>query len=77
VRAILMTGWAVLALALTGCSVEDFKRIGYNLGQQHACMQDNEGRPYESNKDLKCMNPAQQEGMSYEEYQQARSEESR
>jgi hypothetical protein len=68
-----MLGWAVLVLTLTGCSAEDIKHLGYNIGQQHACKQDNDDRPYESNNDLKCMSPAEQEGMSYDEYQQARS----
>ena len=48
-------------------------RMGYDVGQQYACMQSNDGRPYESNKDLKCMNPGEREGMSYDEYQAARS----
>ncbi len=70
-------GVAALFITLAGCSVEDVKRFGYNESQQYACMQRNEDRPNESMNDFKCMSPTERKGMSYDEYQQAREEESR
>ncbi len=76
-RLLQITGCAVFAVTLAGCSVEGIKRLGFDESQQYACKEANEGRPNESMNDLKCMSATEREGMSYEEYQQARSQQSR
>jgi len=73
-----MIGWVAAAFALSACSAEGFRRFAFDAGQQYSCQQRNEGRRDEGIKDLSCMtDPAGKEGMSYDEYQQARSEVSR
>ena len=60
-------------VALTGCSTQDLQRFVYDVGQQHACMQQNDGRLDEGIDDLACMNPAEREGMDYDQYRAARA----
>ena len=58
----------------SGCSREEFKRIGYMLGSQYSCRQSNNYRPNEGVKDLECSNPVTAKTMSYEDYQKQRAE---
>jgi hypothetical protein len=58
----------------SGCGMEEIKRHGYAIGKQQACMENNENLPNESAHDLECISTAQKEGMSYDDYQEARKE---
>jgi hypothetical protein len=64
-----------IAAIASACSYNNVKEFSYNVGEQRACMQDNDNRPYESAKDLDCMTASQPGEMSYQDYQRARGDE--
>lgn len=65
---------AISIACSSSCGLEEIKRHGYAVGKQHACMENNENLPNESAHDLECISTAQEQGMSYDEYQEARKE---
>ena len=62
----------LVGVASSGCTMEQFKKIGYTLSTQYSCRRSNEHLPNETVKDLECTNPVMSKDKSYEEYQKER-----
>ena len=57
----------------TGCSREQLIRAGYDMVKQESCREGISNIPNEQALHLDCVTSASKEGMSYEDYQKARS----
>ena len=64
-----------ILFSATACTFDDLSRAAYNIGQDYDCVQTNQSRAYDTNKDLNCTNgQSGTKKVPYDEYKQAREE---